>query len=112
LNTANTAIHTPSGSEMNALCTLNVRLLAGLRAKAKTKSISVQVSPSPCARDLLAALRQQHPALADYIVGVDGQLLPGVLLLVNGRHTALMQGLDTPLVDADDIVLMPPIAGG
>lgn len=89
-----------------------MRLLATLRAKAKTKSIGVQLATDACARDLLAAIQQQYPALADYIVDTNGQLLPGVLLLVNGRHTDLIQGLDTPLAEADDIVLMPPIAGG
>lgn len=97
---------------MNASCLVNVRLLATLRAKAKTKSIGVQLTTSTCVRDLLAAIQQQYPALADYIVDANSQLLPGVLLLVNGRHTNLMQGLDTPLTEADDIVLMPPIAGG
>jgi MoaD family protein len=91
---------------------MNVRLLAGLRARAKMKSISVQLAPDARARDLLAAIRQQHPALAEYIVDANGQLLPGVLLLVNGRHTDFLQGLDTPLANGDDLVLMPPMAGG
>jgi len=33
-------------------------------------------------------------------------------ILVNGRNIDLLKGLDTPLEDGDEVVLMPPAAGG
>lgn len=91
---------------------VQVRLLANLRAVAKAKSITVTLAPGASARDLLAAVRRNHPTLAEHVVDRRGDLLPGVLLLVNGRHADFLQGLDTPLHPTDDVLLLPPIAGG
>ena len=33
-------------------------------------------------------------------------------ILVNGRNIDLLEGLETPLHDGDEIVLVPPAAGG
>jgi molybdopterin synthase sulfur carrier subunit len=33
-------------------------------------------------------------------------------ILVNGRNIDLLEGLDTPLSDGDEVVFMPPAAGG
>ena len=89
-----------------------IKLLASLRVAAGAKTITVFTMLDACAGDLLAALRHQHPALADRIMDADGQLQPGVLLLINGRHMDFLQGAATPLRDDDDWLLMPPIAGG
>lgn len=91
---------------------MTVRLLASLRTLARAKSISVTLASGASANDLLAAIRREHPGLAEHVLDAQGELRPGVLLLVNGRHTDLLAGLDTPLNDTDDVLLMPPIAGG
>jgi molybdopterin synthase sulfur carrier subunit len=33
-------------------------------------------------------------------------------IMVNGRNIALLKGLDTKLKDGDEIVILPPTAGG
>ncbi len=91
---------------------VTVRLVASLRARTKAKSLNVAVPVNAAARDVVTAIQQQQPVLAAYALDAQGQLMPGVLLLVNGRHIDLLQGLDTPVNAADDLLLMPPVAGG
>ena len=73
--------------------TVTVRLVASLRARLKVKSVSAVMMENASARDLLAALYQQQPALSGLAFDTNGALLPGVLLLVNGRHVDFLQGL-------------------
>jgi len=35
-----------------------------------------------------------------------------LVVLVNGRNVALLDGLRTPLHDGDEVVILPPTAGG
>lgn len=39
-------------------------------------------------------------------------LIPGVIILVNGRHYTHLAGLGTPLKEEDVVSIFPPIAGG
>ncbi len=38
--------------------------------------------------------------------------LPHIRLMVNGRDIAFLNRLDTPLRDADAVLILPPVAGG
>lgn len=89
-----------------------VRLLASLRSFAGTRAITVTTGPDPTVRDLFAALRREHPALAERVLSEAGQLNPGMQLVVNGRHIDFLDGLDTALTSEADLVLIPPTAGG
>jgi molybdopterin synthase sulfur carrier subunit len=89
-----------------------VRLSASLRSLAGTKEIQVRLSPQAVVRDLLQSLKHTYPALSDFVVASDGGLNNGVLLIVGGRHIEFLQGLDTPLGQQDDLLLVPPLSGG
>jgi molybdopterin synthase sulfur carrier subunit len=92
--------------------TKTVRLSATLRQLAGAKMIEVDVSGSATAADLLQALRQAYPALGAFVLEADGSLKAGIQLLIDGRHIDFLQGLQSPVVPARDLFLMPPIAGG
>lgn len=38
--------------------------------------------------------------------------LPYIRLMVNGRDIAFLNRLDTELEDGDDVLILPPVAGG
>ena len=49
----------------------------------------------------------RHNYLGDYkITGGD------LAIMINGRNIAMLDGLDTKLSDGDDVVILPPTAGG
>jgi molybdopterin synthase sulfur carrier subunit len=89
-----------------------VKLLATLRSVAGAKEVSVPVGADATVRDLLRSITQIHPALGARILEDDGQLKPGFQFVVGGRHIDLLQGLDTPVADADNLMLIPPVSGG
>jgi len=89
-----------------------VKLLAGLRAVAGAKEMTVPVGPGATVRDLLQAINRLNPALGAHILEADGQLKRGIQCIVGGRHIDWLQGLETPLTGVDTLMLIPPVAGG
>jgi MoaE-MoaD fusion protein len=72
---------------------VSVRLFAGLRERAGSERIDVELPDGAVARDLLAAM----------------DLAPGqCIVAVNREYVAA----DTPLGAADEIALIPPVSGG
>ncbi len=60
-------------------------------------------------RELLNAVLARHN-LRDLLLDESGNLKPYARVLVNGRFSELLQGLDTPVRDGDIIVLIHPYA--
>jgi molybdopterin synthase sulfur carrier subunit len=89
-----------------------VRLAATLRAAARAKEIDVPLTSGATVRDLLQAIEQTTPALAEKLLDANLQLQPGIQVLMNGRNIEWLQGLDTPVTESDDMMLLPPLAGG
>ena len=44
--------------------------------------------------------------------GKTGEIQSYLLLLVNGRSTTVLDGLETRLVDGDVLAILPPVGGG
>lgn len=89
-----------------------IRLSAGLRKIAGSKAIDVSISPAATVRDLLYSLHEVNPPLAAFILTAEGELIEGVQLIVGGQHINFLQGLDTPIGETDEIMLIPPLMGG
>ena len=62
-------------------------------------------------RDVLADLFARHPSLRDRVTA-DGELSPFINVYVNDRDVRFREGLATPVVDADTVILLPAMAGG
>lgn len=43
---------------------------------------------------------------------VPRRLMPGTIIMVNGKHIAHLNGLDTPLCEEDVVNIFPPVGGG
>ncbi|MCA9710096.1 MAG: MoaD/ThiS family protein, partial [Myxococcales bacterium] len=79
---------------------VHVLLFASLREIARAEQVSVEIADDATAGDLLAALGQQHPALAPRLgpcrVAVDQAFV----------------GADHALAGARELAVIPPVSGG
>jgi len=55
---------------------------------------------------------EQHPPLLHQVLTRDGEVRRHVNVFVRQRDIRQLDGLDTPLEDGDEIIVMPSVAGG
>lgn len=73
----------------------------------------IEVNHRASVAGILEELFALHPVLREHIVTPDGTaLLPYVSIMVNGRMTRDLQGLETPVWEGDVLAIFPPSAGG
>ena len=87
-----------------------IRIPTPLRAYTSGQS-EIPVN-GPTVSDAIAELTLRHPAIKPHILQDDGELRPFVNLFRGEENINDLQGLLTPLVDADRLLLIPSIAGG
>lgn len=89
-----------------------VKLLATLRDMAGTSSVEIPLQPGDTARDLVNAMREICPPIAQEMVDEHGELTGLVHIFVNGRNIVWINGLETEIKESDTLALIPPTAGG
>jgi molybdopterin converting factor small subunit len=62
--------------------------------------------------EAMEQLIELYPALKPHLYNGTGELRPFVNLFLNEENIKELQGLDTPLGEADRLMLIPSIAGG
>ena len=63
-------------------------------------------------REVVDVLVERHPALGSQLLTDDGDLNRFVNVYVNGQDVRYLAGLDTPVAPADEVRLLPAMAGG
>ena len=63
-------------------------------------------------RVVVDELVTRHPALKPQLLTDEGDLNRFVNVYVNGQDVRYLQGLDTPVEPADEVRLLPAMAGG
>ncbi|TFG68237.1 MAG: MoaD/ThiS family protein [Thermomicrobiales bacterium] len=63
-------------------------------------------------RAVVDALVADHPALGPQLMTDDGDLNRFVNVYVNGQDVRYLAGLETPVAPADEVRLLPAMAGG
>lgn len=63
-------------------------------------------------KDVVDALVAQHPSLGSQLLTDDGDLNRFVNVYVNGQDVRYLAGLETPVAPADEVRLLPAMAGG
>jgi adenylyltransferase/sulfurtransferase len=64
------------------------------------------------AGDAINALANTYPALKTHLFTADGQLRDFINLFVGGVNINSLQGLNTPVADNGELMIVPAIAGG
>ncbi|HEY8530676.1 MAG TPA: ubiquitin-like small modifier protein 1 [Limnochorda sp.] len=70
------------------------------------------IAPGETVAEALAALARQYPATQSRLFQEDGALRPHVNLFVNEEDIRFLRGLDTPVGEDDEILIIPAMAGG
>jgi molybdopterin synthase sulfur carrier subunit len=89
-----------------------IKLLATLRDLAGAREIAVPFENGGTVRQLIHAVREVSPELGAKIMDQNGQLTGLVHVFVHGRNIDWLQGLDTVVDESDELMLIPPVAGG
>ena len=63
-------------------------------------------------RGVVDALVAKHPSLGSQLLSDEGDLNRFVNVYVNGQDVRYLAGLDTPVTPADEVRLLPAMAGG
>ena len=110
-------MQTPWGirPERNAL-KIRVRLYGVFRTAARSASIQLELqSASPDVRTVIDALAAHagYQALAHLLLSDETRdPRPNALIMVSGREISTMNGLETPLIESDELSLLPIVHGG
>jgi len=75
------------------------------------RNAEVEVEGST-AGDAINALASAYPALKNHLFTEDGQLRDFINLFVGGANINSLQGLNTPVADNGEVMIVPAIAGG
>ena len=62
--------------------------------------------------EVLRSLAQEHPATEQQLFSEEGALNRYVNVYLNDEDVRVLDGLDTPVQDADTLVILPAMAGG
>ena len=66
----------------------------------------------PTVGKVLAALGQTHPGVGQRVLDEQGILRRHVNVFVNGESIRYLDGVDTPVGDADEVWILPAVSGG
>jgi adenylyltransferase/sulfurtransferase len=62
--------------------------------------------------ELIEKIIQQYPSVSFHLVDAEGNLRRHFNIFVNGTHIRDLNGMDTPLKEEDEVILMASAAGG
>ena len=62
--------------------------------------------------EVLRDLASNHPATASQLFSAEGELNRYVNVYLNDEDVRVLDGLQTPVGDADTLVILPAMAGG
>lgn len=87
---------------------VRVVFLGSLRAAAGRKELEMELSEGVKVSVLLCELSKLTPSLSELMADAT----PGNLIIVGGVEIGNLQGLETPLAEGSEVVLVPVTHGG
>ena len=68
--------------------------------------------PASTVGELILNIVEQYPSVKFHLVDAEGNLRRHYSIFVNGTHIRDLEGMDTPLNEDDEVILMASAAGG
>jgi molybdopterin synthase sulfur carrier subunit len=92
---------------------VKVRFFTSLREITGKKVEEVQLQGIITVEELLTQLSAKYgKKFMEYLYNEKGKVYDYLSILVNGKSTNLLQGLDTELREGDVVAILPPVGGG
>ncbi|ABL88123.1 molybdopterin synthase subunit MoaD [Pyrobaculum islandicum DSM 4184] len=91
---------------------IRVKFLASLYELTGVLKTELDVPDGISIKELISLLSMRYRNLETEILDETGNLKPMYNILVNGRAIEWLNGLATKLKDGDEVVFIPPAAGG
>lgn len=91
---------------------ITIQFFTTLRLFLHTAHITINVADLPVIELLLLCEKQTPKPFLHKLLDPRGNLIQGVILLVNGHHVAHLEGLRTVVRNGDVVALFPPGGGG
>ena len=93
--------------------TVEVKFFTSLREITGKKVDEIQLQDTISVEELLTQLASKYgKKFEDYLYNEKGQVRSHLSILVNGKSTNVLQGLDTELKEGDTVAILPPVGGG
>jgi len=80
--------------------------------RAQTGGDAELAAPGSTVGDVLRSLAETHPGTRSQLFADGGDLNRYVNVYLNDEDVRVLDGLDTPVKDADTVVILPAMAGG
>ena len=88
---------------------VKAKFFANLRESVGKKELEIEAENI---KNLLEVLIEDNEGLEEILFNDEGELQENLTIMVNGRPSNNMEGLDTELNDGDTVAIFPPVGGG
>ncbi len=93
---------------------VTLHTIFGLQEAVGQRQTEIDLPCGSTVGDFLAYLKERWgDALSSHLFDSgSGTVLPYVRIMVNGQTIQFLEGMETPLVEGDEVLLLPPASGG
>jgi len=92
---------------------VKVRLLGIFGVAYGSKEVELKIEGDVRLKEIIQKLTCTSKALKQVLIDSDLKSpLPNAVIIVNGKDISVLNGLDTPIKNGDEILIIPAIHGG
>jgi molybdopterin synthase sulfur carrier subunit len=93
---------------------VTLHTILGLKRVIGQRLTEIDLPHGSTVEDFLAHLKEKWgDKLSNRLFDPEsGAVLPYVRIMVNGQTIQFLQGMETPLKEGDEVLILPPVSGG
>jgi len=93
---------------------VTLHTIFGLKQVIGQKLTEIDLPHGSTVADFLTYLKERWgDKLSTHLFDPDsGAVLPYVRIMVNGQTIQFLEGMETPLKEGDEVLILPPVSGG
>ena len=93
---------------------ITLHTIFGIKDVIGQRLTEIELPPGSTVGDFLTYIKERWgDELANRLFDPDGgAVLPYVRIMVNGQTIEFLEGMETPLKEGDEVLILPPASGG